>query len=127
MTKDEILAQLRGTRQAIARDTSSLRRELDFKAKLEATVRKRPFAWFGGAAALGWWIAGPKTKKRTVTKYIGDPVARAKAQQKTKTSRQMGLLGVTITLVRFALPFFKPMLSSLATRKLAEIAEKMSR
>jgi len=127
MTKDEILAQLRGTRQAISRDTSSLRRELDFKAKLEATVRKRPFAWFGGAAALGWWIAGPKTKKRTVTKYIGDPVARAKAQQKTKTSRQMGLLGVTITLVRFALPFFKPMLSSLATRKLAEIAEKLSR
>lgn len=132
MTKEEILSQLRGTRQAISRDTASLRRELDYKSKLEATIRKRPFAWFGGAAALGWWIAGPKTRKRVVTKvkYVGDPAAveqARKTQKKVKTSGQVGLLGIVITLVKFAFPYFRPMLSSLATRKLAEYAEKWAR
>jgi len=127
MTKEEILIQLRVTRSAIAHDTAGLKRELDFKSKLEETVRKKPLAWFGGAAALGWWIAGPKTKKRVVTKYVGDPANRATAQAKTKTKEGLGALGIAIALFRFALPFIKPTLSSLATRKLAEMAEKMGR
>lgn len=127
MTKDEILIQLRSTRAAIARDTTGLKRELDFKTKLEQTVRRKPLAWFGGAAALGWWIAGPKTKKRTVTKYIGNPDERAKAQEKTKSKGgQVGFLGIAITIFRFAFPYIKPALSSLATRKLAEMAQKMN-
>jgi hypothetical protein len=105
----------------------ALKHELDFKSKLEATVRKKPLAWFGGAAALGWWIAGPKTKKRVVTKYVGDSQGRAKAEEKSKAKGGLGVIGIAIALFRFALPFIKPTLSSLATRKLAEMAEKMAR
>lgn len=127
MTKEEILAQLRATRTLMARDTSALKRELDFKTKLEHTVRKNPLAWFGSAAAIGWWIAGPKTKKRVVTKVVAGPEERAKAEKKAKGKSELGLLGVAIALFRFAFPFIKPALSSLATRKLAEMAEKMNR
>ncbi len=127
MTKEEILNQLRVTRTAIARDTEALKRELDFKSKLQETIRQKPFAWFGGAAALGWWIAGPKTKKRVVTKFVGDSTERAKAEEKSNAKGGLGALGIAIALFRFALPFIKPTLSSLATRKLAEMAEKMTR
>lgn len=130
MTKEEIQAQLRVTRQAISRDTASLRRELDYKSKLKATIRKRPFAWFGGAAALGWWIAGPKTKKRVVTKtkYVGDAAA-VKSAEKTakataKTAGHVSKLGIVIAIVKFLFPYFRPMLSQLANEKLAEYSQK---
>ena len=113
MTKDEILAELHRTRSAISTDTIHLRQELDIQAKLNAVVRKKPLAWIGGAAALGWWLAGPKTRTRVVTKTVDGQGRRVKAKKK---KGGFGRFGILFALLRFAFPYLKPALSSYAVQ-----------
>lgn len=125
MKKEEALAELRITRQSIARDTAALRAEFDVAAKLRASIRKRPFAWLGGSALLGWIVAGPKTRTRTVTKYVSKPGKAQAANEAGAKVRSAGFLGLLIAAFRFALPMLKPALSAYAARRLAEMAERM--
>ena len=111
MTREQILAELAVTRAALAVDTATVRRELDFKAKANAIVRRNPFAWFGGAAILGWWLAGPKRKTRTVTKVVDRDGRRVKSPVKRKAGR----FGLLLALFRLAFPYIQPVLSSYAT------------
>ncbi len=121
MTRDEILSEITRSRIAIGQDCGKLREELDFAAKLNSMVRRRPFAWLGGAAALGWILAGPKTKKRVVTKYVRDSDKRAGTSD-ARAAGKFGLLAALFTAARLALPFVKPALSAYAARWLAEFA-----
>ena len=128
MTKEEALAELRLTRQSIARDTTALRAEFDLAARLRSAIRRRPLAWLGGSALLGWIVAGPKTRTRTVTKYVGKPGKAASPDGKTQAKvRSAGFLGLLIAAFRFALPMLKPALSAYAARRLAEMAERVVR
>ena len=81
-SKAELLAAVARSRAAIRRDSSAVRTELDVAAKLQNSVRSRPLAWLGGAAAIGYLLAGPKTRTKTVTKLVreksGDPVRETK-------------------------------------------------
>lgn len=121
MTKEQILAELHRSRATITRDYSALRVELDFKAKLDSLVRRKPLAWLGGATALGWLLAGPKTKKRTVTKYVKATDKHLTAPAKKAVARG-GLLGLLLGLFRLLFPILKPTLSAYATRWVAELA-----
>ena len=80
-TKAELLADVARSRAAILRDTAAVRSELDLAAKIQNSVRSRPFAWLGGAAVAGYFFAGPKTRTKTVTKYVrgksGEPVRKS--------------------------------------------------
>jgi hypothetical protein len=127
MTKEQIIADLARTRSAMARDSAALGRELDFKAKFNRVVRRNPMAWFGGAAALGWMLAGPKTRTRTRT--LVKPVAPGEKPAKTeeKVVARTGFLGVLMGVARFLLLLLKPVISTYATKILAEAAGKMAR
>lgn len=127
MTKEQLVAELARTRTALARDTAALRQELDVKAKFKGVVRRNPLAWFGGAAALGWMLAGPKT--RTRTRIVTRP---AKSGEKPlppaeKVAARTGFVALILGLSRFLLPILKPLVSTYATRLLAEAVGKMSR
>lgn len=126
--KEQLIAELARTRQAMTRDCAGIKRELDYKAKLEAAVRRKPFAWFGGAAIVGWMLAGPKTrtKHRTITKYVpqGEKVPKA---QVAKSAGRFGFLGIILTVIRLAFPLVKPALSNYALRRLSEMAEKYAK
>ena len=96
MTKDEILAEISRSRAGLTREWAALRREFDFKAKLNNIVRRKPYLWLSGAAALGWVVAGPKRKTRVVTKVIqpdGKPVV-----VKEKGKRRAGLVALILGL-----------------------------
>ena len=125
MTKDEILAELSSSRAGLTREWVALRRELDFKAKLNNIVRRKPYIWLSGAAALGWVLAGPKSKTRVVTKVIqpdGKPLV-----VKEKGKRRAGLLALLLGLMRFALPVVRPALTAYAGKFFADIARKLPR
>ncbi len=125
MTKDEILAELSRSRAGLTREWTALRRELDFKAKLNKIVRRKPYVWLSGAAALGWVLAGPKSKTRIVTKVIqpdGKPIV-----VKEKGKRRAGLVALLLGLMRFALPFVRPALTAYAGKFFADIATKLPR
>ena len=125
MTKDEILAELSMSRAGLTREWAALRRELDFKAKLNNILRRKPYVWLSGAAALGWVLAGPKSKTRVVTKVIqpnGKPLV-----VKEKGRRRAGLLALLLGLMRFALPIVRPALTAYAGKFFADIATKLPR
>lgn len=127
MTKEQILADLARSRSEMARDCSALRRELDMRAKFNHVVRRNPLAWFGGAAALGWMLAGPKTRTRTKTiTKLAQPGGKPPKDGENVVART-GFVAVLFGLGRFLLPLLKPVISTYATKLLAEAAGKMAR
>jgi hypothetical protein len=126
MTKEQILATLSQSRATLARDYVSVRHELDVQAKLKSLVRRKPLAWLGGAAALGWLLSGPKTKTRVVTKYVKSPDGKVRPEEK-KTAARLGWPGVLMAFFRFAMPILKPVLTAYAGRQFATIATKLAK
>lgn len=126
MTKEQILAELSESRAALARDGAALRAELDFAAKFNQRVRRKPMAWLGGAAALGWLLAGPKTKTRVVTKFVKSPGKRAQCAEKSFAARR-GPFALLMAAFRFAAPLVKPALSAYIGKRFTELAQKQAR
>lgn len=118
--KEQILEELRRSRAAIARDAAAVAEEINLASKLKKSVRTRPLAWLGGAAALGWILAGPKT--RVVTK-----TAKGKSPAVAEKTRPAGFWAALLTLFKILLPLARPALSAYAARRLGEMAEKVSR
>jgi hypothetical protein len=127
MTKEQIVADLARTRSALSRDCAALRQELDMKAKFNRVVRRNPLAWFGGAAALGWMLAGPKTRTRTRTLVQPAKPGEKPATAPEKVVARSGFIAILLGAARFLLPLLKPVISSYATKILAETAGKMAR
>jgi hypothetical protein len=121
--KEKILEDLRSSRAAIARDTNAVVEEVNLVSKFKKSVRNKPLAWLGGAAALGWILAGPKT--RVITKTVkGKSLEPA---QKSRLSGAAGLWGILLALFKIAYPLARPALSAYAARRVGEFAEKFSR
>ncbi len=121
MTKDELLAEISRSRLAIARDFGAVKEELNVSSKLGRTFSRHPFAWLGGAAALGWILSGPKTKTRVVT--VGKD---SKGAVKKTVKSPAGLLGIFLTILRIAVPMLKPVFSAYAAKRFAEMATKLA-
>jgi len=121
--KEAILEELQRSRLAIARDTTAITEEFNLLGKIKRSVKSRPLAWLGGAAAIGYIFAGPKTK--TITQ---------KAPQKGDTEKTAPIgkdrrhwLMTAYGLFKFALPFVRPAISAYAARRLGEFSEKIGR
>ncbi|MFZ4681970.1 MAG: hypothetical protein ACOYMS_05680 [Terrimicrobiaceae bacterium] len=125
MTKEQLLAEVARSRSSIARDYSSVRREFDVQAKVNQLVRRKPLAWLGGAAALGWLLSGPKTKTRVVTRFLkadGKPSKRVE-----EPVARLGFLGVLLAVIKFSLPLLKPVLTAYAGKRFADLAAKLAK
>ena len=122
--KSEILAELARSREAIARDSSSVRSQIDPAARFRNSVRSRPLAWLGGAAAIGYIFAGPKTRVKTVTKVVrGD----SKIPPAPAAKRPRGLWDIIFALLKLAVPLVRPALSAYAAKRFADFADKLGR
>ncbi len=126
MTKDQILREIHQTRDAISRDSAALRKELDFGSKFGKTVGTHPGAWLGAAAALGWLVAGPKTRTRTVTKLVPKQEGKPLPRPDKKKGSRFGLIGVGLGVGRLFWPMARPFVMNLAQKKLAEMTTKFS-
>lgn len=123
MSKEELVSAIARGRAAIAQDFAGLRAELDVPAKLSERVRRNPTLWMGGAVAVGWILAGPKTKTRTVTKVAKPDGRTVTRERKTR----LGLLGIALAIGRFAYPLIQPALSEYAGQQLAESLKRRRR
>ena len=122
--KSEILAEIARSRAAIARDSAMVRMELDITKHLKNSVKTRPFAWLGGAAAIGYILAGPKTRTKTVIKTV-KPSNLGAAVVETKPARTYW--DILIALFKMAIPLLKPLISVYAARRVGAFAEKLQR
>lgn len=120
MKRQEILAEVARSREAVSHSYRAARVELDLASQLGRSVRRKPMAWLGGAAALGWLLAGPKTKTRVVTK----PARPGAAPSKGRPPARWGRMALLIALVRGLLPFVKPALTAYAGRRLAQFVNR---
>lgn len=123
--KDEILAEIARSREAIARDCAGVRAEVDLAAKVRRSVRTHPLAWLGGAGALGFLFAGPR--RRTIVKHVEARPKKRGGGTETRVSRGPAWWATLLALVKFLLPFVRPALSAYAARRLGEFAEKMAK
>lgn len=122
-SKDKILEELRRSRLAIARDVHAVADEIDIAAKLKRSVKRRPLAWLGSAAALGYILAGPKTRR-----------AAAKGKKGTADMPPAAPRGgwavffsSLLTVFKLLLPVLRPALSAYAAQRLGEFAAKSTR
>jgi hypothetical protein len=124
-SKQEILEELRRSRLAIARDTASIAEELDIVSKIKCSVRTRPLAWLGSAAALGYILAGPKTRKapKTISTKKG---TKSEKSEPVQIGRQ-GFFSILFNLVKFLFPLFRPALSAYAAQRLGELSSRFPR
>jgi len=123
-SKAELLAAVARSRAAIRRDSSAVRAELDVAAKIQKSVRSRPFAWLGGAAAIGFLLAGPKTRTKTVTKIVrGQPGEPARDTKK----KPRGFFGLLLSLFKLAIPLVRPALSAYAAKRFGDFAQKLAK
>lgn len=120
--KAEIVLELARSRAAIARDSYAVREELNVAAKLRSSVRSRPFAWLGGAAAIGYFLAGPKTRTKTVTKVV-----REKGAAKVETTNRRGFWAVFFSLIKLCVPLARPALSAYAAKRFGDFAAKLGK
>lgn len=122
--KAELLAEVARSRAAILRDSRAVRAELDVAAKIQASVRFRPFAWLGGAAALGYILAGPKTRTKTVTKFVR---GKGREPERKEIKKSRGFLEGLFSLIKLSLPLLRPVLSAYAAKRFGDFAEKLAK
>jgi hypothetical protein len=124
-SKQEILEELRRSRVAIARDTASIAEELNLVSKIRRSVKTRPLAWLGSAAALGYILAGPKTRKapKTIPTKKG---AKSEKSEPARTERQ-GFFSILFNLAKFLFPLLRPALSAYAAQRLGELSSRIPR
>lgn len=127
MTKDEILAELSRSRAGLTREWVVLRREFDFKTKLNNILRRKRYVWLSGAAAFGWMLAGPKRKTRVVTKVIQPDAEGKPVVVKEKGKRRAGLIALLLGLIRLAIPVVRPAVTAYAGKLIADRARKLPR
>lgn len=120
--KEELIAEVSRSRAAIAQDSALVSEELNLVSKLKHSVRSRPFAWLGGAAALGYVLAGPKTRTKTVTKFV-----RGGDKPRIEKKKKHGILGGLFAALKFFSPLLRPALSAYAMRRLTKFAEELGR
>jgi hypothetical protein len=121
-SKQEILEELRRSRLAITRDTASIAEELDIVSKIKRSVRTRPLAWLGSAAALGYILAGPKTRKAAKT----ISTKKGTKSEPVHAGRQ-GFFSILFNLAKFLFPLFRPALSAYAAQRLGELSSRFPR
>ena len=121
--KDQLLEELRRSRAAIARDAAAIAEEINLASKIKKSVLAHPLAWLSSATALGYILAGPKT--RVVTKLIkGKSSDRA---EKPRPRIPPLLWSLLLALFKFGFPLARPALTAFAMRQLAGLAMKFSR
>jgi len=125
--KSEILAELARSRAAITRDTAAVQARLDLSAQIQRSVKARPFAWLGGAAAIGYILAGPKTRTRTVTKIVHEKPGSRGPKTKPVKQKSTGLFGLLLSLIKLAMPLVRPALSAYAAKRFGDFAERLAK
>lgn len=122
--KDSILEELRRSRLAISRDVKAVASEFDITSKVKKSVMARPLAWLGSAAAIGYILAGPKSRRVAISK------GKAKKGDVPAAPNRSGwavFFSGLLALFKILLPVLRPALSAYAAQRLGEFAAKSGR
>lgn len=124
MRKAELISELGLARERLSVHTRETLHDLNVVEHLRHSISERKTAWFTGAAITGGllsWVFGRKKKKKA------KPAAPKQLPAARVEIPQGGYWGLALAALTFAFNLSKPFLSSLASRKIAELAARNSR
>lgn len=113
--KAELVSSLAASRERLSANLHETLHDLNVVDHLRHSIAERKTAWFTGAALTGGllsWVFGHK-KKKPAPKRL--PAARVEIPPNAYT-------GLALAVATFLFNAFKPILSKMASRKIAEIA-----
>jgi len=119
-SKVQLIAQLDRARTGLSRTAAELRHDVDLPQHLRSTYINHKGAWIGGAAALGWVISrlpGRTKKQKVQVAKNSHPNGTSQAQ-----ARKYAMGGILLTLLRFVFDALKPTLTTIASRKIKDMA-----
>ena len=113
--KAELISELAWSRAEMSRDLHDARNDLDLVAHLKHSVVQRKTIWLTGAAVAGWVLSRlPVRRKKSEPKALHVSVSR-------KSTERNGML---LAILGALFSMFRPVLTSLATRKISELAAR---
>ena len=114
--KAELISELAWSRAQLARNLHDARTDLDLVAHFKHSVVHRKTAWITGAAAVGWILSRLPGRKKKQPKQKDLHMGDSKAVYE-KTGVLLAILGMLFNL-------FKPLLTTLASHKINEMAAR---
>ncbi len=111
--KTQLIEELARHRAALTVHTHTLRRDLDFGARFQASFRKYHLVWISGAALLGLLLTwSPRRKKKVIVPSWKKPAPEVKAVQ----------AGLLITVLKIGFDLIRPALTKWVTSQVTVYA-----
>ncbi len=123
MTRAEILLELEASRRAISRDYHGVCNAANIPARVKKGFKRHPIPWLGGAAIVGWVLAGRGRKQK---KVMVERQVDADGNVVKEKAKKLGLFTILLTILRIAMPVLKPAFTALAAKKFADLAGKLN-
>jgi hypothetical protein len=117
-----LIAKLDAAREELLRSGSRLREDLNMQKHVRGAFDRHKGAWIGGAAAVGWLLAKLPRRKAAVQHNGATPHHHNGSQ-----AGKYALSGILLAVLRTALTTLKPALTSIASRKIKDLAEQKMR
>ncbi|MDD5349924.1 MAG: hypothetical protein PHQ12_06915 [Chthoniobacteraceae bacterium] len=111
--KAELAAELALARVHLSRAARDAGADLNVAARLKESVTHRKLAWFTGAAVAGWVLSRLPGRRKA-------PAASKTPELLSKSGRA----GVWLAILNLVFKLFQPLLTTLATRKIGQLASR---
>lgn len=120
--KAELIAELAWSRARLSQNLQETLHDLNVVGHLRHSVNEHRTSWLTGAAVTGGllsWLFGRKKKKKKASFFAPPPPPVATVQ-----IPQAGYTGLALAVLSFLFNLAKPFLSSIAARKIGEMAAR---
>ena len=109
--KAELAAELNAARGELTRAVRDTAEDLNVAAHLKHSIVNRKAAWFTGAAVAGWILSRL-------------PGRRKAKKKEPEALPQNGHTGMWLAAITFLFKLFQPLLTTVATRKIGQLASR---
>ena len=116
LRKEELRAELAAARTKFDGNWSALKSDANVPRRVRESVRERTGVWVGGATVVGFLLSAMRRRKKEV-------LVDVKSHKKLKTRKKAGIL---MALVKVVIGVLRPAATAYATKKLADLAARMS-
>lgn len=123
LRKAALKRQIEEARRGISRSVDGLRHDLDVKAHLKESVVEKKGLWLGGAALVGWLLAGwPRRRRKALPPPAPASHRDEDARREPPVAVQMQRGGLLMAVLGLVGSILRPALTRFVTRKLTELA-----
>lgn len=119
--KRQLALELTRARASMSRQTTAVRRSLDFPTRIKESVKGSPVVWVSGGVGVVLLVSVlvPCRRRREAPQNVWSGLASkyGPPRQAASVASRGAMVGIVLTAAKFLLPFVQPALMSFITRK----------